>query len=944
MSRITIGAALSSALVGLVYLVPPAHADGIEVAPLTTLPPAPTLPSLWFDGGAASTLPDLTTRRTHARTAAFYTTFKAYVDARLGSIAGSTDDDTRSKFAKAAALLDFMQVTPTAGGPYTRYRDAAVVAISGVGNRQAVDSVPEFISAPSDAINILQDASRLQSLAEAYDLLRGSGVASADDVAMRGRIAMWANAIATDWNLLGAFGVPGHRDNWAIKGGAALLTVALALPEHANANTWRASGMTYINESLAAVASETGWYRESAWYLNYSLANLWSTAWHVNNATGIDWFPALRPFVEASLAWRQPSGHAPPFEEGLRNTFPWDVVASAYPDLAPQILWAWDSSDENTENFEVQQHHDVTRFIVNDLTSATAAPTWSSTRFLDGDTRLYALATDWSADALQVTGITAVDHSTSEANNSRHNMRNPLDLVLHGGGALVVPTASGGPTVTSSGNRLTYLSPRAKNIPLLAKNAPFIIAATPVDFGDRVDSDPASGNHYADLVRTAVRDAYAAGSTFARGVALIDLDYVIVADRMSLATPSELDLSWRGRGARTTRSATDELQAFTWTGGSRPTLDLDVVGSAPLTFEDNPSSYAQSWGVEESVAGVLVGADASEAAFISVFQVGAASARVVVSVGDVDAAAARVIDGAVEDAVVVPAASGVQSVAAVNVGTDGAMAIVRRDAGALDAFCLQHGTTLLVDGDALVSASGAVTLCATMRSDGGLVAEISPDSPGLDVVIDLPLDEGDYTFVATLDGAPATFSVEASGLRFAGLGAGTLIVTAEERGDPCADAATRCDDDDLCTTDGCNALSGACTHDVVTCPAASDAACGGTVRCVAATGCGFVDGPIADDGLFCTVGERCTGGVWSASARDCGEPDDQCALASVCDEAADACRDEGQVACTGQRFYIGVVDAEGVSRSIRCTVDGDEVSCETKLDGTLELFDEGQCE
>ena len=88
MSRSIFGAALSAAIVST--FVPGARADGLELAPVGTLPPTPTTASLWFDGADPDALSDLLARQTHPRTAAYFTAFKAYVDARLTTI-GSAD-------------------------------------------------------------------------------------------------------------------------------------------------------------------------------------------------------------------------------------------------------------------------------------------------------------------------------------------------------------------------------------------------------------------------------------------------------------------------------------------------------------------------------------------------------------------------------------------------------------------------------------------------------------------------------------------------------------------------------------------------------------------------------------------------------------------------------------------------------------------------------------
>lgn len=746
-----------------------ARADGIVVTDVATLPATPTEPYLWGD------LSGLSARIANPKTAGYYATFKGYVDARLTTIA-TADDDTRARFAKAAALLHVLGQTPPSG-PYASYRDAAVVAITGIGLRVPFDNAAYVVVPPPNLINILQDSSRLQSLAEAYDLLRDSSVSPANDTAMRGKLANWADAIRGDWQLIGFGGFPPHRDNWAIKGGAALLTTALAMPDHASAATWRLYGMTFINDSLTAVASTTGWFRESPWYLNYSLANLLPTAWHVKNTTGIDWFGALRPFVEASLAWRQPGGHAPPFEEGLRNVFPWDIAASGWPDLAPQMLWAWDQSDKNDENFENQQFHEVTRFILADLTTVAAAPETSPTRFIGGDARIAVLADGWESQAFQLTTITANDHSISEANASRHNMRNPMDVMIHARGGVVVPPATGGPQVTSTSPaslRAMYLSPLAKNIPLIGKNAPFITASDDVRFGGRLDSPTdAHPARLADLARTEVRNVYAANTTVVRSVGLIDEGYAIAVDRFALPAAAELDLSWRGRGTKTATTIGPNHLGWRWTSGG-PTLDLDVVGNGPINVESNASKYAPQWNVEEDIDGVLVGRTAANAAFITVFQAGEVSPRSITEVGDAGAAAVAVSDplGSIIDTIIAPVGTSFAAVA--GVGTDGSLAITRADGNGLVAFCLQEGTALSYDGAVLVAASAPLTMCLTI-TPGGFVAEVSPDSAGVTVEIALPGYDPGRLWTATHDGAAATLSQSQTGLTFTTV-PGTLVV------------------------------------------------------------------------------------------------------------------------------------------------------------------------
>ncbi len=872
---------------------------GLQVPPLT-LPAPPTTPHLWFDGADPAQLTALKARVSHPRTVGFFNAFKSYVDQRLGTI-DAADDDTCSKLVKAAALLHVLGQTPP--NTFATYRDVAVAAFSGVGTREAVDSLLELSFPPADAINVLQDSSRLQSLAEGYDMLRGSGLSDEALKKMQDVLADWAEALRNDWNLTGAIGISGHRDNWGIKGGSALITTALALPEHPSAASWLASGMTFLNESLDVVASTTGWFSESVWYLNYSLANLWPTAWHVDNAAGVDWHAALRPFVTASLAWRQPDGSAPPFEEGLANTLPWNAMASAYPDLAPTMLWAWEQSPKITENFENQQLHDVTRFILADLSSVAVPPSGPITRTLPPDARLVALRSGWDASALQVTSITARDHATSELIQSRHNMRNPLDLVLHHHQVLAVPTASGGPQVTSSANRATYLSVLAKNIPLVNRGAPFIVDASNVTFTDRLDSEDegARANHFADLARTTLTQVYFDTREVTRIVAMIDHAYVVVLDRFASTFAKSFEVSWRGRGARTTRSDTASLKGYSWAGvapqGVAPhRLDLDVVGTGALSAADNASLYAPAWNQEEKIDGVLVGRNASTAAFISVLQVHPSNTqgRAVTAHGSGQNAVATITSGLVQDTALM---SNGGDLAGEGVSGQGLAAIVRREGGVLTGLALVQVTRLEV-GALLVESSAPVTLALTPGT-GAFVAELSADraTPVALVLDGLPGLDPTRPHRAFLEGVPITAGFSQSGARlsFSALGTGTLVVEAlpclsgsgpdpdgdlycgvadncpsvanpnqlDSDGDgvgdvcECLDAATRCDDANPCTSDSCTATTGACAHAPV----------GGNPSC--------------DDGDLCTTADRCQGGQCLGDPRDCD--DDLVCTADTCD-------------------------------------------------------------
>ena len=220
-------------------------------------------------------------------------------------------------------MLEVLGETPPAASGYVSYRDVAVDALLAIGDRDAADSVDDFVTPPPNVLNVLQDSGRLQSMAEAYDFLRGSGVAPIDDGLIRDLIANWADAFVTDWNLTGdPFGLfLGHRDNWGVKAGSALITAALSLPDHESAPLWITTGMGYLNLSLYEVVMSPGWYSESPHYVNYALNNLAPAAWHALNAGGADWFDDLAPLVDVALALRQPDGESAPLRKVCQTYF-----------------------------------------------------------------------------------------------------------------------------------------------------------------------------------------------------------------------------------------------------------------------------------------------------------------------------------------------------------------------------------------------------------------------------------------------------------------------------------------------------------------------------------------------------------------------------------------------------------------------------------------------
>ncbi len=736
----------------------PTACPGLLLEPQPPLPPAPAAPHLYFDGGDAAAVAAVLARVGDAATAAFFASFKSTADAALGGLA-SANDDTRARVAKAAALLHFLGETPPGGSPYATYAEAAVAALLGIGDRTPLDSVDKFLTPPPNLLHVLHDSGRLQSMVEAYDLLRSATVDAGDDQAIRTTIATWADAYVEDWNLIGdPFGFfPGHRNNWAIKAGSALVSTALALPEHESAQLWLDSGVAYLNNSLREVVTAPGWYTESPHYVNYSLNNLASTAWHVRNATGTDWFDDLAPLVDTALALRQPDGQSAAFEEGVPNVFPYDVLAAAYPTRAPRMLWAWQESAQNPVSYDNQQIHSVTRFLVVDIDTVAAPPNAAPTVFLDGDTHAAALRSGWDPGATQLTTLTAVDHSDSEQFASRHNMENPLELAFYAAGALLLPPGGGGPEVTSSVNRSQYLEPGSKNIPLVDGDAPYLLDPLSIELGERLDSADDGGvvHRLLDAATTRVAE-FADGVAVERTVALVDDLFAVAVDRFDASLAHDYGATWRGRGEATTRTLTAGHlgvdYAYPTTAAASAHLQVDVTADTALGGVVDSGLYAPAWGVEETLQPLRVSASDTQAVFLSILRPrldGAAASAITRPSGDT---AFRVSTGA--DEYLIGAATG-GSFSADGVTSNAELAVVRRSSGVTTGMAIVGGTTVET-ADALIETSETATL-SVGTDTGSAVVTVSRDvQDKLIITLDLPELDAATTYTATFDGAPLT--------------------------------------------------------------------------------------------------------------------------------------------------------------------------------------------
>jgi hypothetical protein len=736
-------------MVLLLVLCPVVALAGNLQLPTVHLPSSEaTQPSILFSPAEVATLQ---ARRTDPAFSGYYAQVKGLVDGQLGGLKANPaglGDDTLSKVAKGAAILHQLGETPTS--QFTSYRDAAVVALKNIVTRN-----PSSIFGGTNAINVLQDAPRLQSMAEAYDLLHGTGISSGDDSAIRSLIGTWAEAMRNDYNIAGALGIPGHRDNWGIKGGASIITVALAMSGDSKASTWLSTGLQYVNESLAAVASDTGWYRESPHYLNYSLNDLAPTAWHVRNRTGVDWFPALRPFATTALAMRQPDGFSTPFEEGVSDVFPYDVFADRYPDIAPQLQWAWNHSPQDASAFENQALQAANRFVMNSSVPEQA-PTIAATQFVGPDAHVHVLRSNWSSSSLQATMITAKDRSSSTLYTSRHNMQNPLDMTVFGAGALMLPTSGGGPQVTTSANRNYYLLASSRNVPLVAGNAPYITDETQITSDSRLDGT------YLDAARTSVT-SYSGASRVSRLLAMVGESAFVVVDEATGSSNIDLSIPFHGRGTFTNVGSGTALAQLQWAFQSAA-LDVWSVGTRPVSVVTNSGYYANVWNGEEAISAAQVKQSGSSPRLVSLIIPRAGSATRAAVQAFTSGTGLTLNDGVhVDD---------------IGTSTDALLALSRTTDGTPTGFAIVRGTLLSFEGTTLLSANAPVTLEGSLEA-GVLRLTTTRDAvqtftlqniPGFDLVA--------AGYAAFINGQPAGAAVRQAGgqLLFTSVPAAASIV------------------------------------------------------------------------------------------------------------------------------------------------------------------------
>ncbi|MHC4392385.1 MAG: hypothetical protein ACYS22_13885, partial [Planctomycetota bacterium] len=596
------------------------------------------------------------------------------------------------------------------------------------------------------------DCGRLQSMAEARDMLVGTGVTSAELAGIDAKISNGAQAFLGDVTL--SF----RANNLGIKAGAALVTVGLALRGDARASGWLREGTRLVNLGLNAMAGTEGFFKEGPSYLNYTFNNLLPAAWHVRKVTGIDWWASLRPLIETGLSIQLPSGQQPAFEDALPSVYPWHLIAPAYQGqpLAGECMWAWERGDKNTSNFDNQQFTPVTAFVLTEPSIVPTAPAGDPTTFVGPDGHVLSLRSGFDSLAVQASLCTAIDYSNLTLITSRHNQPNPLELIMSGHGQELLVAGTGGPRVTLSQRRAYYLSPSAKNVILINQDAPFVTEPSRVKTDARLSSyGLAGGAPLISMGRTEI-PGYGGADRVRRTLGLVGGSYALVLDEIFATNAVPLSLPFRGRGSRQVITNTPSEAAVTWTYNGAA-LDLFSSSSVDLTLTAATDFYAPSFGQEENIEGIRLTASPRTDRVLTVLQPRPQTAaplfarRLATGPGVV---ALAISDGSGAEDIVVCGPEG-QGGQAQGLATNGTLGIQRMRNGLFEGAAMVQGTSLSVFGAPLLEATQPATIALAITTSGAELS-IAKDQGQLDVAV-FGLDPA-RAYEASLSG----FAIDAS--------------------------------------------------------------------------------------------------------------------------------------------------------------------------------------
>lgn len=539
---------------------------GLSIDTTPVLPAGEVHPSLYF---TADEVPTLQARMDMSPYSEWWAEILSKADSYLGQDLSSTGvtEDERSKGAKTCAFAHILTQDQ-------QYLDKA---------REALLSM--WTHSGSDNRRMLDASYHLQSYCEAYDWIQ-STLDPSQDNSIRVKLATEAERFYDHSVMWSPFG---YVNNWGVKAGCALATVALTIPLYSSSShtpsQWLSRALDRIDSILEIVTTDDGLWIEGSHYLTYTSGNLLPFLWHYRKVSNVNFFDDLYPLFDFVLKARYPDGRLPNIEDAYSNIFPHSMVAPAFPgEEASFHMWAQENGPGFDTVWWTQDVKEVDLFIIHDSTIPALAPTGKPSLYFP-DARVAVLRSGWDESGLYLYLNGAPDYNNLLAGGV-HTHPDPLECLLYANKALLLNDAGYGPDGFNDDNRNWYTSPEAHNIILINGSAP---------------QDPILGinafmsSDYLSLVEMMAAYGWA---TISRSALLVGDEYAIVADHITSSEDKDCDFILHGRGGMT---QVDRL--VTWSTTNADSTEVELLA---YLFPQTSSIELKSglacfeWGQEET--------------------------------------------------------------------------------------------------------------------------------------------------------------------------------------------------------------------------------------------------------------------------------------------------------------------------------------------------------